>query len=89
MEAYAHDAGGTLERADLEPKPGGSISLPQGKWQNWGIEPTVRRGNDGVSRRLDQARLKALGNAVVPQQAYPILESIAKVERWRNLGGGA
>ena len=38
MEAYAHDAGGTLERADLEPKPGGSISLPQGKGRP-AIEP--------------------------------------------------
>jgi DNA (cytosine-5)-methyltransferase 1 len=33
----------------------------------WPTEPAVRRADDGVSRRLDRSRLKALGNAVVPQ----------------------
>lgn len=44
----------------------------------WTVEPNVGRVANGVSGRVD--RLKALGNAVVPQQIYPIFESIMKLE---------
>ena len=47
-------------------------------WENWPTEPDVGRVADGISNRVD--RLKCLGNAVVPQQFYPIFEVIAKIE---------
>jgi DNA (cytosine-5)-methyltransferase 1 len=49
--------------------------------QWWQTEPDVGRVADGVPARVD--RLKCLGNAVVPAQAYPIFRAIAEVE-----GGG-
>ena len=45
----------------------------------WAAEPGVGRVAHGISHRVD--RLKCLGNAVVPQQAYPIFRAIADVER--------
>jgi len=44
----------------------------------WLTEPDVGRVADGISHRVD--RLRALGNAVVPQQAYPIFAAIAAIE---------
>lgn len=45
----------------------------------WGVEPDVGRVAYGVPNRVD--RLKCLGNAVVPQQFYPIFLAIAEIER--------
>lgn len=45
----------------------------------WAVEPDVGRVANGIPHRVD--RLKCLGNAVVPQQAYPIFRAIADVER--------
>tara|TARA_Y100001963_G_C6773079_1_gene445915 strand:+ start:1073 stop:2011 length:939 start_codon:yes stop_codon:yes gene_type:complete len=39
----------------------------QPDWRRYLSKPTVRRGDDGLSNRVD--RLKCLGNAVTPQQA--------------------
>lgn len=44
----------------------------------WLSEPGVGRVADGIPSRLD--RLKCLGNAVVPQQAFPIFQAIAAIE---------
>ncbi|TQS00070.1 DNA cytosine methyltransferase [Paenibacillus ottowii] len=37
------------------------------------------RATYGVSRRMDEHRIKALGNAVVPYQIYPILAAIKAI----------
>ena len=48
-----------------------------GEW--WPAEPHVGRVAYGIPARVD--RLKCLGNAVVPQQFYPIFRAIADIER--------
>ena len=53
-----------------------------GRWESqeladgrcWAIEPDVGRVVNGLPNRVD--RLKCLGNAVVPQQAYPIFKAL-------------
>jgi DNA (cytosine-5)-methyltransferase 1 len=45
----------------------------------WNLEPDIPRVANGVKNRVD--RLKCLGNAVVPQQAYPIFYYISAIER--------
>lgn len=45
----------------------------------WPAEPNVGRVANGVPSRVD--RLKCLGNAVVPQQFYPVFQAIAEIER--------
>ena len=47
-------------------------------WENWPPEPRLDRVVDGIPNRVD--RLRCLGNAVVPQQFYPIFEAIARIE---------
>ena len=42
----------------------------------WAAEPNVGRVVAGLPHRVD--RLKCLGNAVVPQQAYPIFRALAE-----------
>ncbi len=49
---------------------------PCGNW--WDAEPNVGRVANGVPNRVD--RLRCLGNAVVPQQFYPIFQAIADIE---------
>ena len=59
----------------LPEKQGASVA--NGGW--WPAEPDVGRISYGVPSRVD--RLKCLGNAVVPQQFYPIFRAIADIER--------
>lgn len=44
----------------------------------WDAEPGIPRIATDIEHRVD--RLKCLGNAVVPQQFYPVFRAIAEVE---------
>ena len=58
---------------------GQSQELADGRF--WAAEPDVGRVAHGVPNRVD--RLKCLGNAVVPQQAYPIFLALKEeLDRW-------
>ena len=48
----------------------------------WRVEPDVGRVANGVPARVD--RIRCIGNAVVPQQIYPLLQAIAGYERNYN-----
>lgn len=48
-------------------------------WVNGSWENGIPRIAEGVENRVN--RLKCLGNAVVPQQFYPIFRAIAEIER--------
>ncbi len=75
LQGKAHES--ILERA------GGNQLHPiksrdnRGDW--WAVEPELGRVANGISHRVD--RLRCLGNAVVPQQIYPILKAIADIEQ--------
>ena len=47
--------------------------------RQWESEPRVDRVAHGIPHRMD--RLRALGNAVVPQQVYPIFKAIMETEQ--------
>jgi DNA (cytosine-5)-methyltransferase 1 len=64
-----------------ERKPGRSrfeYSGQEDRCNAWAVEPNVGRVAHGIPSRVD--RLKCLGNAVVPQQVYPILQAIAAID---------
>lgn len=46
--------------------------------RQWEVEPDLRRANDGLSGKMD--RLKQLGNAIVPQIAIQIFDTIELYE---------
>ena len=58
--------------AEAVRKPGQREQHQRSGW--WAAEPDVGRVAHGIPARVD--RLKCLGNAVVPQQAYPIFKAL-------------
>jgi len=64
----------------VEPRLGGMVDgLSYWLHEYWRVEPDIPRVANGIPNRIH--RLKCLGNAVVPQQVYPILLAIAKIEK--------
>jgi len=58
---------------------GGKATRGTSEGRNWwAVEPELGRVAYGIPNRVD--RLRCLGNAVVPQQIYPILKAIADIE---------
>lgn len=51
---------------------------PFGERERWETEPSIDRVADGIPNRMD--RIKALGNAVVPQVAIQIFQAIDKLK---------
>lgn len=54
----------------------GAPSLVPQAWENGSWEDGIERVGRNIPARVD--RLKCLGNAVVPQQAYPIFKALAE-----------
>jgi DNA (cytosine-5)-methyltransferase 1 len=50
------------------------------KWERFPTQSAICRGNDGIPNRVD--RIKALGNAIVPQVAEEIIKNIGIIEGW-------
>lgn len=81
-ETFANTTGERLEGQQRKEFEGAGIRLADcgerdGRKQ-WAIEPQLGRVANGIPSRVD--RLKALGNAVVPQQIYPILAAIKQID---------
>lgn len=64
------------QRQSLEPEETHSSSELCGRWEP---EPRMDRVVNGIPYRVD--RLRALGNAVVPQQAFPIFRAIIEADK--------
>ena len=49
------------------------------QWDEWTTESPVRRMDDGIPHRMD--RIRGLGNAIVPQVAWRIFDTINQYEQ--------
>lgn len=75
---------GYLERADLQATIDTNTEVSRERLldisKRFGCEPTVQRGNDGLSKRLDRIRGRQIGNAVTPLIPELIGRAIAEHE---------
>lgn len=80
IEIVADPKSQRRDRDEQIAKSAGRSGSPNGLW--WDAEPDVGRVAHGAPHRVD--RLRCLGNAVVPQQFYPIFRAIAYVIQERT-----
>ena len=85
IDANSHSAGWPqFNPAAFTDRPGyGSGVCGKESWNEWTSEPPICRVDDGISNGLDKnrnARIKSLGNAIVPQVAYQIFKPIIETE---------
>lgn len=58
------------------------IPTNRDNWNEWTTEPPICRMDDGISHRVD--RIRGLGNAIVPQIALRIFDTINQYEAIQN-----
>lgn len=86
-DEFVAGAGGSYVAESARELPHGAGYVQSGRWpelansSRWFPEPAVGRVANGIPRRMD--RLKALGNAVVPQVVEEIGRAIIEAERQR------
>jgi DNA (cytosine-5)-methyltransferase 1 len=71
----SNDEARNIEKRERKRKPCSTNGTPGHEWKP---EPNVGRVANGIPNRVD--RLRGLGNAVVPQQIYPILKAVYDIE---------
>lgn len=75
------ESGRAWSAADTDSEQVGRLAVARGERGQWAVEPDVGRVADGVPSRVD--RLRALGNAVVPQVAEFVGRRIVAAEAGR------
>jgi DNA (cytosine-5)-methyltransferase 1 len=80
------NAESTIGEQPLPTRTGGAGYSDDSWSENWlTVATRLCRMDDGISAGLDRAnRIKALGNAIVPQIAYQFFKAIINYERERN-----
>lgn len=88
IDSYAHGDGlqgggngGELrgERSRREQRFEGMGGFPGTDWKNFPTKSPLCGRNDGISNRME--RIKALGNAIVPEVAFQIFKTIDRYEQ--------
>ena len=80
--AASNTSGQRCEELDAATEPGHMghpAGAPDSHWSSGPSQPWVRRVDDGVPRGLDRRRLRALGNALVPQIAEYIGRQVVRM----------
>lgn len=79
-----YEIGNSSEESERINKGGEPVGVhAKSGWKQWKVEPGVGRVANGIPHRVD--RIKALGNAIVPQVAYEIFKAIVEIQKSKSL----